>query len=119
MLNETVFRTLGIDMEEGLTFCAEDPEFYEDMLREYILEGQSKQPELDASLAAEDLDNYRIQAHSLKNTSRMIGAEALSEQARELELLAKEGDLVAVQKKHGGFAAEYGRVLCGLEEMLD
>ena len=39
-----------------------------------------------------DAENYRISVHSLKSTSKMIGADALSGQAKEAEDAAKNGN---------------------------
>ena len=128
MLKETVLREHGIDMSEGLAYCADDPEFYEEMLREYVIEGQDKTGELREFFASEDWSNYAIRAHSVKNTSKMIGAEELSEQARALELAAKElvpensaakeQNAAAVREMHEDFLDAYQHLLGALDEML-
>ncbi len=113
-----VLGACGLDTEEGLACCADDPEFYEEMLAEYLSEGEDRQAELRAFYAARDWKNYAIRAHSLKSTSRMIGAKALSERARELELAARAEDAAGIAEAHGPFLAQYAALLDALRAAL-
>ncbi len=45
MLDTEALHRIGIDTEEGIAYCADDPEFYEDMLREYLQDIPSKAPQ--------------------------------------------------------------------------
>lgn len=98
---------LGIDTEEGLVYCADDPEFYIDMMREYASEAKDRADKLCASFSSRDWKNYGIQAHSIKSTSLMIGAKNISELARTMEMAAKEGMEETILSGHERFAAEY------------
>lgn len=118
MWNAAELQTLGIDTEEGLACCAEDPEFYGEMLEEYAAEARSRAEELRACRETEDWKRYGILAHSVKSTSHMIGALALSEQARELELAAKEGAGESVRLLHGAFLAAYETLAEGIRTAL-
>ncbi|MCR4935776.1 MAG: Hpt domain-containing protein [Oscillospiraceae bacterium] len=62
---------------------------------------------------------YGILAHSIKSTSRTIGATAFAERARELELAAKEGRTEALRAHHAGFAAAYRALAEGVRAALD
>ena len=42
MLDTEALHRIGIDTEEGIAYCADDPEFYEDMLREYLQESDGR-----------------------------------------------------------------------------
>ena len=119
MSNKTEqLKELGIDTEEGLACCADDEEFYLEMIEEYVREGKSRQEKLDACFAAEDWKNYSILSHSLKSTSRMIGAAALSELARELEFASREGDEEKVRSLHVGMMRSYEGLLVNLEGII-
>jgi len=50
----------------------------------------SKSKELNDYLENEDYKNYTIQVHGLKSTSRVVGADELSERAAELEKLGNK-----------------------------
>ena len=111
-------QALGLDTGEGLLYCAEDPEFYEEMLREYVAEARAGTEDLEAFFTARAWDRYAIRAHSVKSTSRMIGARDLSEQARGLEAAAKERDERAVTEAHGPFLEAYRALAAGIPEGL-
>ena len=42
MLDMTKLAALGLDTGEGLAYCADDPEFYEEMLSDYVTEGEKR-----------------------------------------------------------------------------
>ncbi len=111
MVNLDKLRELGIDVETGMAYCADDPEFYEEMLEEFAAESAEKAKTLADSYASKDWDSYRICAHSLKSTSKMIGAAALSENARELEMAAAAGDASTIAAAHDPFVAELNALI--------
>ena len=111
-------RIVGIDVEEGLAYCADDEEFYAEMLDEYVHESRVKLEELTAAFESCDWDRYRISAHSLKSTSRLIGAKGISGKAYELEIAAKTGDASAVEALHSEFTDECARFTDRLEEAM-
>ena len=118
MLDLTALEALGLDTEEGLACCADDIEFYEDMLREYIRESETNQEQMQRFFEVRNWADYRIRAHSLKNTSRMIGASAVSEKAYGLELAAKAGDELSILTAHKPFLAEYSSLIDKLRETV-
>lgn len=48
----------------------------------------------------ESLELFRIKIHAIKSSSAMIGAEVLSEGARELEYAAKDGNIALIKEKY-------------------
>lgn len=111
-------RLIGIDAEEGLAYCADDEEFYDEMLDEYVHESRTKLEELSAAFGSHDWDRYRITAHALKSMSRLIGAKGISGKAYELELAAKSGDAGTIEALHPAFADECARFADSLENAL-
>ena len=84
------------------TYCAETPQLID---------------KLQYALAANDVDTFRRAAHSIKSTSNTFGALPLGEAARELEMLARAGDLAGAQERVDQLAAEYDRVQQALKEL--
>ena len=107
MLNMETLEKFGLDTAEGLTYCADDPEFYEEMILEYLNESADRVEEMERFYGLRNWERYGICAHSLKNTSRMIGAKLLSEQAHELELACKVNDEVLIDSVHERFIKKY------------
>jgi HPt (histidine-containing phosphotransfer) domain-containing protein len=75
--------------------------------------------QMDQALANGDTDTFRRAAHSLKSNSANFGATRLAEQARMLEMMAKEGRLDQVGDSLDEVEAEFSRVKTDLEALRD
>ncbi|MCR5831280.1 MAG: response regulator [Lachnospiraceae bacterium] len=104
-------KKIGIDTDKGLHYSGGDREFYISLLEQYVKESGKKKAIMKEALAADNLDDYAIQVHSIKSTSKMIGAMDLSESARELETAAKNGDRAYVDDNHQNMLLAYERIL--------
>ena len=118
MLNTEALHRIGIDTEEGIAYCADDPEFYEDMLREYLQESDGRAADLRRFYALQDWSQYGLCAHTVKSTSKMIGAKAVSELAREMELACRSRDPASVLTGHDRFLREYADLADGLRSVM-
>ena len=107
MLNLKELLSIGIDTDEGMAYCADDPDFYSEMLAEYASEANGRLDDLQTSFTSHDWKRYGILAHSVKSTSRMIGAKDMSEHARVMEMAAKEGPEDTILSGHEQFIAAY------------
>ena len=54
-----------------------------------------------------DIENYTIKVHALKSSARIIGAAALSDLAKELELAGKAGDTDRIKADTGNLLEQY------------
>ena len=101
----------GLDVETGLRYCAGEEGFYREMLRMFSAQSGEKREELDALFESGVWADYAVKAHALKSTSLTIGAQALSAQAKELEMAGKRGDGGYIQAHHPALMAAY-EALC-------
>ncbi len=101
----------GINTEMGLNYCAGEEDFYREMLRMFYAQSGEKQEELAALYDSGDWPEYAVKAHALKSTALTIGAEALSAQAKELELAGKRGDGDFIHARHAALLEAYA-ALC-------
>ena len=121
LINEPgdVMQQLGkipeLDIETGLRYCV-DNEFYQEMLRAYLQ--ADKTSGLGQFLDAKDWDNYRTLVHALKSTSLTIGAVALSEEAKALEMAARDGDESYILSHHQPVMIHYIDLLDSLKAAL-
>ena len=90
----------GVNTELGLDYCAGDESFYREMLRMFCAQGADKRAEIVSLYESANWTDYAVKVHALKSTSLTIGAEALSAQAKELELAGKRGDAGFIQAHH-------------------
>ena len=68
---------------------------------------------------ARDLENYRITVHGLKSSARYIGAEKLSDKAKELEDYSKKNDWESIDREHGSIIPLYRRVADSIKRYLE
>ena len=97
----------GINTSAGVRYCRGDSGFYEEMLVKFVKDTQRRASDIEASLQKEDINNYQILAHSLKSSSKMIGADELSEMAKAAEEAAKNRDLARIRENHGALMEKY------------
>jgi HPt (histidine-containing phosphotransfer) domain-containing protein len=94
---------------EGLREIGGD-EFVTDLIETFLADA----PPLLAALRGSDADEVRRAAHTLKSNGATFGATRFSELCRELELLAKSGDLAGASELAARIEAEYALVAEGL-----
>ena len=108
----------GLMTADGLKYCAGDEEFYLSMLREFAAEYPSRAEKMRGFLAADDLKNYEILVHALKSNLKMIGSNALSESAKELEFAARDGNDGLIAERHGALDAACSELASALNALL-
>lgn len=79
----------GIDVVVGMKYAGEDVDLYRDVLTDYMDTIEEKAEIIESAVAAGDIETYTIEVHSLKSTSKSIGATSLSEFAKDLEMNGK------------------------------
>lgn len=108
-----------INTKSALAYCKNDMNFYQELLHKFVVDADKKKSEIDHYLKREDYDNYRIVIHALKSTAKMIGADALSELAQELEAAVQNKDIGYVREHHEEMLLEYSRVVDRISETMD
>jgi HPt (histidine-containing phosphotransfer) domain-containing protein len=71
------------------------------------------------SLEANDLNAYRIDAHTIKGSMATIGMKAFSERAKKHEFAARDNDADFVQGDADAFLNEYAAICGKLREVLE
>ena len=119
--NAALFAALakaGVDTKTGMFFCQNDEEMYKAILAEYCAEQKIKSQHLEDCFARSDWKNYEIHVHSLKSTSKTIGAKRLSELAADLEDAAGRGDELTIRDGHAKVMELYTEIVSVIEEDL-
>ena len=124
VLNETesLFKELeriGLDTSKGMNYSMNDESIYREVLSEYASEAGTKKEAMLDYHNKKDWKNYMIYVHSLKSSSKTIGAMKLSEIAATLENAAKENNEVIIEKNHERAMDLYDNVVEGIMRVLD
>lgn len=90
----------GIIADDALRYAGGDQEEYLHNLKLYLEEYEEKKDRMEQYYAEGDLENYQILVHAVKSTSRLIGANELSEMARLLEEASGARDMERVRAGH-------------------
>ncbi len=106
-----------INLDVGLKYCMDSKEFFVQMLKKFT--DEKKAAKIQEKYDANDWKNYQILVHALKSTSLSIGAENLSEQAKKLELAAKDGAIEEILANHADLMAEYKKIREEIKKWLE
>ena len=101
-----VFEHPELNVKKGIDYCG-DAEDYIFALDTFELSVDSKAEQIEKNLKENDIEAYTINVHSLKSTSGSIGAEHLSQKAKELEFAGKEGDSEKIKRDTPALLEEY------------
>lgn len=97
----------GIDYESALCYAPNEEMLLESMREFYVMvdrDAEALKGFYDAlETEAGSLDGYRIKVHAMKSTAALIGACALSEQAKRLEFAAKDHEMETIYKETAPF----------------
>ena len=104
-LNKLV--SLGINVKEGLVYCGGEEEFYLEVVGDYSAAVEDNIKNLSTYLQEGNMKDYKILVHSVKSSSKTIGAMDLFEKARALEMAAGEENVDYINDNHSKVMEEY------------
>jgi len=92
----------GLNAASGLELCDGDKDIYIHSLRLYAANMPAALEKMRA-VSKESLQDYSIKAHGVKSISEYVGAEETHKTAKQLELMAKNGDLAGILAQNDAF----------------
>ena len=99
ILPTALFELESIDPVSGIEYCGSEEDYME-TLAIFSASIGSKSNKIEKAWQEQDLKNYTILVHSLKSTSRIVGAKALSELAFQLEMAGKAANASLIEERH-------------------
>ena len=101
-------RCPDVNLDVALKYCMDSKEFTIQMLSTFADGGKAEK--IQEKFSAQDWKGYQILVHALKSTALSIGAEKLSEQAKILELAAKNKDAEKIFANHDEMMTAYKKI---------
>ena len=95
----------GVDAVKGLSLHRGDEDRYFIVLRTFVDDVPETLNKL-RNITSENLPGYATAISGIKETSKAIGADDLSQSALDLETLARAGDFAGVQAGNGAFITQ-------------
>jgi CheY-like chemotaxis protein len=108
----------GLDVLKGIRLTGGTYERYVRVLEEFHGEGLEKIRELENKLKAEDLQQFTIYAHAIKNGCMISGADDLAKAAGELESAGARGDIEFIRENVAWFILDLEKLLDGVRNAL-
>ena len=106
----------GVNTAEALARFDDDEEIYFQVLKSFITYNPKQIETLKT--AGEDHEAYRLAAHSMKGSSRNIGAEDLGNQAERLEKAAINDDWDYIEAVNGDFIKAAEKIISDVNSFL-
>lgn len=107
-----------VDVNKGLELFEGDLDTYVGILRSYVLNIPAGLDRI-RSVSEETLQNYAIGVHGIKGTSEAIGAEEARKTAKNLEEMAKSGNIAGVLAKNSDFIRYIENLTNGIRIWLE
>ena len=108
----------GVDTERGISLYGGDTKIYLPLLRSYAVSTPKILEKLGA-VTKETLSEYVIAVHGLKGTSANIGAEALREEAFNLEKISRAGDIEGVLSQNNKLIKDAEVIVANIKAWLE
>lgn len=118
-IKKAVSAIKSVDYAKALLLCGNDEEILLSVIQVYVKSYKQVTDRLDEAYATENWQNYGIEVHGVKSSSRSIGNDELGEIAYALELKAKEGDGEFVKEHNDEFRSLYDAFVKELKEALE
>ncbi|MBQ9361482.1 MAG: response regulator [Lachnospiraceae bacterium] len=96
----------GLDTASGIANC-NDEASYMSVLEVFYDTIPERAEEIERFFSNEDWDNYRVKAHALKSSARIIGADELSDIAEKLEKAAAVRDIETIRNNNDDMLVRY------------
>lgn len=102
-----IFASLeGIDKETAIMYCGSEEDFVE-LADMYCQSAVKYRADLEKAFEEMDMGSYALISHTIKSTSRTLGATELSELALVQELAAKDDKRDTIRDNHENFLEMY------------
>lgn len=108
----------GVDMALGMKLCGGRREDYIEVLTMLVESSEEQVRKVQDYVEDGELFNYTIQIHGMKGQLYNIGANALADLAKELELAGKKEQVAYIQEQLPIFIKEYHQFIESLKQYL-
>ena len=99
-----------IEVDSSLELLG-DMDMYNDTLKDFLTESQTRIPKMEEHLSNEDTSNYAILAHAMKSDSKYLGFKKLAELSLDHELKGKGNDIEYIKAHYQELMNEVERII--------
>ena len=89
-----------LNVNQGMEYALNDTDFYKETLQLYLDETAKNARLMEQYLQTGDLKNYATLVHSMKSSSRLVGAVLVTDFSEKMEIKSKAGELAHIKENH-------------------
>lgn len=116
-MNTSILTDNGVDINKGLELLG-DMEMYNDTLKDFLEESNTRLPQILNYLETNDMPNYAILVHAMKSDSKYLGFDRLAELSYNHEMASKANDINYVRENINELMNEANRIIALVKEYL-
>lgn len=117
-LKQALLEIEDVNFDKAINLCGGDEDILLSVINVYVKSYKQIIIRIAEAYKNGDLQNYGIEVHGVKSSSRSIGNDILGELAYSLELRAKASDLGFVNENNERFVEMYTKFVQDLEGVL-
>lgn len=108
-----------VEKKDGVALCGGSEEVYSNVSRTYISASEEDMKNIKEFCEKEDIENYTIKVHALKNAAKVVGCNSLAADAFYLEQCGKAGDIAEIKDKTDKLLEKYKESIIELKKIIE
>ena len=96
----------------------EDQDFYLELINDFVNDSEDRKKTIQNFFINKDWKNYEIYVHALKSSTKTLGINDLSEEAKHLEMAAKDKNVDEIEAKHGIMIEHFEKVIDDIRKII-
>lgn len=109
MRDVSILTDNGVNLESALEFLG-DLSFYDETLEAFLVENETRIPNIEKYKKELNMADYAILVHALKSDSKYLGFKELADIAYVHELASKANNVDEVNKKYDKLISEVDKI---------
>lgn len=108
----------GVDTQAGIKNYNNSVSRYVQVLKYIYDDGEAQIERMENMIKNEEFEQYTFETHALKGLALGVGANALAEKSKELEMAVRAGEYEKVKKEAPSLIEEYRMILANIKFVL-
>ena len=108
----------GVDTQAGIKNYNNSVSRYVQVLKYIYDDGEGQIERMEKMIQNEEFEQYTFETHALKGLALGVGANALAEKSKELELAVRAGEYEKVKREAPSLIEEYRMILANIKFVL-
>ena len=108
----------GVDTQAGIKNYNNSVSRYVQVLKYIYDDGEAQIERMERMIKNEEFEQYTFETHALKGLALGVGANALAEKSKDLEMAVRAGEYEKVKKETPSLIEEYRMILANIKFVL-